>query len=62
LRSQRFNNNEEIMGGCQNMAELTGGRLLWQKHAKTLTVGVELSVIQKAKFRRLNIIKIFSHC
>jgi hypothetical protein len=28
LESQRFNNNEGIDGMCQNVAELTGGRLL----------------------------------
>jgi hypothetical protein len=28
LGSQRFGNNEEVTGGCQNVAELTGGRLL----------------------------------
>jgi transposase len=28
LRSQPFNNNEELMGMCQNVAELTGGRFV----------------------------------
>jgi hypothetical protein len=28
LQSQHFNNNEELMEGVKNVAELTGGRLL----------------------------------
>jgi hypothetical protein len=28
LRAQRFNNDEGVDGRCQNVAELTGGRLL----------------------------------
>jgi hypothetical protein len=34
LGSQCFDNNE-LIEGARNVAELTGGRLLWHRHTKT---------------------------
>jgi hypothetical protein len=35
LRSQHFNNNQELTEGIKNVVELTYGRLLWHRHTKT---------------------------
>jgi transposase len=38
LESQSFNSSEELTGRCQNMTELTSGRLFWHRHTKTYSL------------------------